>query len=157
MLSFLRKLLGGAGQSSPPAGASPGGQQSGHGVSPDERIEDLYEEFCKTFCFRPGVNFMDYLKAEGHTDLIQWFHWTTPEPEPKGIIRLVVATTRLGHNIWDKKGLMIYHEGNWDRGGGPTDDSKQALSVLAKILGKRITVGYRDKPDGPILAIKFEP
>jgi hypothetical protein len=156
MIGFLRKLFGGSGQASAPTG-DPSPRQSGQSVGPDEKIEDLYEEFCRTFCFRPGVNFMDYLKAEGHTDLIQWFHWTTPEPEPKGIIRLVVATTRLGQNIWDKKGLVLFHEGNWDRGGGPSDYSKQALSVLAKILGKRIRIGYTEKQNGPILQITFEP
>ena len=157
MISFLRKLLGGSGQTSAPAGAGSSGQESGPSVRPDEKIEDLYEEFCRTFNFRPGANFMDYLKAEGHTDLIQWFHWSTPEPEPKGIIRLVVATTRAGQNIWDKKGMTFYHEGNWDQGGGPSDRSIEALTLLAKILGKRIQVGFREKPDGPIKVLTFEP
>src|SRR5947209_809489 len=155
MISFLRKLLGGSGQTSASAGAGSSGQQSGHSVAPDEKIEDLYEEFSRTFCFRPGMNFMDYLKAEGHTDLIQWFHWSTQEPEPKAIIRLVVATTRLGQNIWDKQGFSLYHDGSWDRGGGPSDYTKNALSVLAKVLGKPITVYYTEKQDGPILLIKF--
>jgi hypothetical protein len=115
-----------------------------------EKIEDLYEEFCRTFCFRPGVNFMDYLKAEGHTDLIKWFHWTTPEPEPKAIIRLMVATTRAGQHVWDKKGLSLFHDGSWDRGGGPSDYTKDALSVLAKVLVKPIKVGYQEKQYGPI-------
>jgi hypothetical protein len=157
MISFLRKLFGRSGQTSTPTNTGSSGQQSAQSVGPDEKIEDLYDEFCRTFCFRPGVNFMDYLKAEGHTDLIQWFHWTTPEPEPKAIIRLVVATTRLGQNIWDKKGFSLYHDGSWDRGGGPSDYTKDALSVLAKVLGKPITVGYTVIQDGPIMLIKFEP
>jgi len=51
---------------------------------------------------------------------------------------------------------MLY-EGNWDRGGLPGRDSLDAVSVLAQILAKPIKIFYREKADGELMVMKFEP
>jgi hypothetical protein len=157
MIGLLRKLFGrsrGTDTRSDPALSA----KAAKDVRPDEPLEDVYKEFCATVCFRPNTNLMEYLKANGHTDLINWFHWDTTEPEPKALIRLFVSTTRRGDALWEKKGLTLYHDGGWDiTGGGPSQYTQDALSVLAKILQKSIKVGYTEKPDGPIIMMVFEP
>ncbi len=158
MIGLLRKLFGKSPATENRSGPAPSAGAA-KDVRPDEPLEDVYKEFCATVCFRPNTNLMEYLKANGHTDLIKWFHWDTTEPEPKALIRLFVSTTRRGDRIWEKKGgLMLYHDGGWDiTGGGPSQYTQDALSVLAKILEKPIKVGYTEKPGGPIMVMVFEP
>jgi hypothetical protein len=127
-------------------------------VERGETLEDLYKEFCATVCFRPGVNLMDYLKENGHTDLMDWFHWDTIEPEPKSLIRLFVATTRTGQNLWEKKGLTFVRDGGWDINKGcPSDATEAALAKLAKILEKPIKLGFKMKPDAEWRVLEFNP
>jgi len=150
MAGFLRKLFS-------KGHSSETGTSAATGVRSDERMEDLYEEFCRTFCHRPGVNFMDHLNEEGVTRLIDWLHWDTSDPVPKSFIRLAVDATRGGHKIWEKKGLSMYYEGGWDQGGRPGQESRDALSVLAQVLGKPIKLYYREKPDSSDMVMEFEP
>jgi hypothetical protein len=145
---FFRNWLGTAPQAGPPAA----------GVRPEESIDDLYAEFCRTFCHRPGVNFMDFLKAEGITRMIDWLRPTTPCAVPKGFIRLAVDSTRKGSNVWGTSDpIVMNYEGNWDHGGLPGRESLDALSVLAQILGKPIKLYYREKQNGGGMVAEFHP
>lgn len=54
-------------------------------------------------------------------------------------------------------GISMLYEGNWDHGGLPGQESLDAVSVLAQILGKPIKLFYRTKPDGEPMVMKFEP
>jgi hypothetical protein len=157
MFERLVKAVTGALRPDGQPAAKAGNQKARTEVGPDESIEDLYNEFCETFCFRPGENLMEYLRANGHTDLVQWFNWDTTEPEPKGLIRLFVGSTRGGHRIWEKQGISVYHDGGWDlTGGGPSEVTKRALAEFAKVIEKPITVFYREKPDGPVMQMVFQ-
>lgn len=48
-------------------------------------------------------------------------------------------------------------EGNWDRGGLPSQESQDALSVLPQVLGKPLKLYYRETPDGPDMVKEFLP
>jgi hypothetical protein len=147
MLDRLRRLFGTA----PPV------ERGGTGVRPDESLDDLYAEFRRTFCHRPGVNFMAFLEAEGLTRLIAWLR---PDGEcalPKSLIRLFVDGTRRGVNVWDVPGLSLNYEGNWSHGGLPAQESRDALSVLAQVLGKPIKLYYTERPDGETRVLEFQP
>lgn len=96
-----------------------------------EEAQADYEAFCADFCLRPGTRFMDFLEAQGVTRLKRWLHWTTPEPEPKAFIRLMLELTRHGRQLGDQPGISMLLEGRWSQGGGPSSASREALSVLA--------------------------
>ena len=51
---------------------------------------------------------------------------------------------------------MLY-EGNWDDGGLPESDSREAMSVLAQALGKPIKLFYRPRPDAEVMVMEFQP
>jgi hypothetical protein len=139
-------------------GKSPQARGGAAGVRPDESLDDLYAEFCRTFCHRPGVNFMDFLKAEGVTRMIDWLRPDSPCALPKGFIRLAVDATRKGYKVWEvREPIYMNYEGNWDQGGLPGRESLDALSVLAQILGKPIKLYYREKPDGELMVMDFQP
>lgn len=149
----MRRLLSGSRRSDAKAPAPARADDA-----PGESLEDLYKEFCATFCFKPGTNLMQYLKDNGYTDLIKWLHWDTNEPEPKGLIRLFVSSTREGYRSWEQSGITLVHDGGWDiTGGGPSQSTQKALSELAKILEKKILVGYKEKPGGTWMKMDFEP
>lgn len=145
--SFIRRLFGTA----PPSKAT------AQGVRPDESLTELHAEFCRTFCHRPQVNFMDCIRRQDVTRLVDWLHGETTDPLAQSFIRLAVDGTRKGHRIWEKQGLSMLFEGNWDRGGLPSQQSQEALSILAQVLGKPIKLYYREKPDGPDLVLEFQP
>ena len=156
-MGLLGKLFGKS-RGSESGTATNCGASDGTGVMPDESIDDLYEEFCRTFHFRPGVNFMDFLKAEGLTRMIEWLHPSTPCALPKGFIRLAVDATRKGSTFWERRGISMYYEGNWTPGGGlPPQESRDALSVLAQIIEKPIKLYYTEKQDGPMMVMEFVP
>ena len=144
---FFRRLFG----------TTPPSAEAAEGVRPDESLEALHAEFCRSFCHRPGVNFMEFLRSQGVTRLIDWLHWDTNDPLARSFIRLAVDATRRGHKIWEKPGLTMSYEGNWDHGGLPGQESRDALSVLAQVLGKPIKLYYQEKPDGPHLVMEFKP
>ena len=145
--SFIRRLFG----TTPPTEAT------AEGVRPDESLEALHAEFCRTFCHRPQVNFIDFLRRQGVTRLIDWLQWQTADPLAQSFIRLAVDGTRKGHEIWEKQGLSMLFEGNWDRGGLPSRESQEALSVLAQVLGIPLKLYYRAQPDGPDMVLEFQP
>jgi hypothetical protein len=120
-----------------------------------EQAKADYEEFCATFCHRPGTNFIDFLKAERVTQMLDWLQWSTPEAEPKAFIRLMLEMQKQGKNIWDQPGISMLHEGRWSKGGGPSRLSRDALSVLAQILKKPIKVYYHIKPNDPLMVMEF--
>jgi hypothetical protein len=130
---------------------------SAAGVRPDESLDDLYAEFCRSFCHRPGVNFMDSLKADGVTRMIDWLRPDSPCAIPKAFIRLAVDATRKGNKVWEQPGLSMLYEGNWSQGGLPGQESRDAVSVLAQILGKTIKLYYRESQDGPLVVMEFQP
>src|SRR5688572_12058798 len=131
MIGFLRKRLD-------PHSAP-------EGVRDDESLEALYDEFCRTFCHKPGVNFMKFMKDEGVTHLIDWLRPETPCALPKGFIRLAVDATRKGYKFWEQPGVNMMYEGNWTEGGGlPPKESLDAVSVMAQILEKPIKLYYTD-------------
>jgi len=139
-------------------GTSPQGGGGTAGVRPEEGLDNLYAEFCRTFCHRPGVNFMDFLKAEGVTLMIDWLQPATPCALPKGFIRLAVDATRKGYKVWEgQEPIIMNYEGNWDQGGLPGRESLDAVSVLAQILGKSIKLYYREKPEGELMVMEFKP
>jgi hypothetical protein len=143
-MGFFKKLFGGT-----PA--------STQGVRAEESIEALHEEFCRTFCHRPGVNFMAILQADGATRLIEWLQPSTPCALPKGFVRLAVDGTRRGIKFWEQPGITMVYEGNWSNGGLPPQESQDALSVLAQILGKPIKLYYQQQENGPQMVKEFEP
>ena len=147
MAGFLQKLFGGKKQPQPAAG-----------VQPDESLDDLYEEFCRTFCHKPGVNFMQYLREKNATRMIAWLHPSTPCALPKSFIRLFVGTTRAGQNLWEKPGVTMAYNGNWTAGGGlPPQESQDALSVLAQMWEKPIKLYYTETEGGPTMVMMFHP
>lgn len=100
---------------------------------------------------------MDSLRRDGVTRLIDWLHWETTDPLAHSFIRLAVDGVRKGHKIWEKQGLSLLFEGNWDRGGLPSQASRESLFVLAQALGKPIKLFYRENPEGPDLVLEFRP
>lgn len=144
--SFIRKLFGTTAPS----------EAAAEGVRPDESLEALHAEFCGTFCHRPQVNFMEFLQRQGVTRLIDWLRWETADSLAQSFIQLAVDGTRKGHRIWEKQGLSMLFEGNWDRGGLPSQESQEALSVLAQVLGKPIKLHYREHADGPDKVLEFQ-
>jgi hypothetical protein len=120
-----------------------------------EQAKADHETFSATFCVRPGTNFIEFLKAEGATRMLEWLQWCTPEAEPKAFIRLMLGMQKQGKNIWDQPGISMLHEGRWSQGGGPSHFSRDALSVLAQILEKPIKVYYRKKPSDPLMVMEF--
>jgi hypothetical protein len=174
MFGTLRKLLG-ATTSTEPA-SSPYGDRDSNPVAAvsitgaanegpkgvasaweGEQAKPDYEVFCASFCFRPETRLMDFLEAEGVTRLKSWFHWSTPEAEPKALIRLMLELMRQGVKIWEQPGLSLFLDGRWSQGGGPSSESQAALSVLTQILVKPIKVYYRQKPAEPIMVMEFRP
>ncbi len=143
-MSLLRKLFG--------KGDAPAAEEKPRSVGDDEPLEALYEEFCTTVCVRPGVLLMEHLKAEGHTELIEWLHWDTDQPEPKSLIRAAVAMARGGRGFWEVEGpvRMTRTEGS------PPPHTAKALADLAKVLGLGITL-YCEEPDGGETVIEFPP
>jgi hypothetical protein len=127
------------------------------GVSSDESIEALHAEFCRTFCHCPGVNFMDFLKAQGVTRMIDWLQPTSPCAIPKGFIRLAVDATRKGYKFWELPSISMNYEGNWSQGGLPPRESLDALSVLSQILGKSIKLYYSEREGSELMVKTFEP
>src|SRR5262245_16391641 len=97
-----------------PKGTAPA--REGEHARPD------YETFCAQFCFRPDTKLVDFLEAQGVTRLLAWLHWSTPEAEPKALIRLMLELMRRGQQIWDQPGISLFIDGRWSQGGGPSSD-----------------------------------
>jgi hypothetical protein len=174
MLGSLRKLFGSPAADQPVA--SPYGERDNNPVAvvsimgaanegpkgvasahEGEQAKSDFDRFYASFYFRSETKLMDFLEAEGVTRLKSWFHWSTPDAEPKAIMRLMLELTRQGMNIWDQPGISLYLDGRWSQGGGPSSESQAALSVLAQILEKPIKVYYRQKPSEPIMVAEFRP
>ena len=152
-MGILQKLFGKSSAPASAAGAKPG-------VQANESTEDIYPEFCDTFCIRPGVKLMDFLKENNVTRLIAWLNPATPCALPKGFIRMSVDATRKGYNIWEHKdkGISMSYEGNWTKNGGlPDQESLDALSVLAQVLDIRMNLYYTETEGGPQMVMRFEP
>ena len=113
-----------------------------------------YEEFCATFCVRPGTSLMELLRTQGHRDLLRWLDPSSDEAEPKAVVRLLVEATRQGLNLWDQRGITLYLEGRWSRG-GPSDQTRQALGFLAEALHLPVTL-YHRKAQGSDQVTKME-
>jgi hypothetical protein len=137
MGKLIRRLFGGAiPPSVPPAafdlrdanpvagasisGAAEDGPMTAATALEGEEARPDYEAFCVSFCFRPGTRLMDFLQAEGVTQLQSWLHGRTPEAEPKAFIRLMLELMRRGQNIWDQPGISLFLDGHWSLAGGPT-------------------------------------
>jgi hypothetical protein len=120
-----------------------------------------YDEFCEGFEYQPGKRLMkDYVLAEDDRRLSTWLDWQGREPEPKAIMRLMLAMMRSRENIWDKPNLVLFRQGQWSAGGGPSPASQECLSVMAQLIGKMITVSYKssqDAPDTDLKTLRFEP
>ena len=119
---------------------------------PATGIEAEFAEFKETFHLKPNVLFMDYLKEERVTNLVEWFDPASDYPEPKAFIRMINDTTRRGVNIWDQTGITMNLES-----GLPAQHSQECLSVLAQILGFPLTTYYRETPDSDLQKLIFEP
>lgn len=141
--SLLQKWFG------PPAPA---------GVRPEENLDDVFVEFQRTFCHRPGVNFVEFLQANGVTRLLEWLSPRSDCPIPKSFIRLSVDATRRGYRVWEnRQPLVMNYEGNYSQGGLPAQESLDALSVLAQVLELPIRLYYRENPEAPLLVREFAP
>ena len=117
----------------------------------DEAARREYDAFCAQFCFQPGRNFREFLEAEKVTRLIAWLEPQSGEPEPRAFIRLILDMIGRGQNVWDQPGISMLVEGRWSQGGGSSQESRDAISVLSQILGMPIKVYFRETPDGPLL------
>ena len=149
MAGFLKRLFGG--KKEEPAPAS---QVACEG----EPLEAVYEEFCATFCHKPGQNFMAYARQHADEEFLRWLHWDNEEPEPKALIRLLVDMTRNGQYIWDmKEGFEMYHHGGWDRGGGPSEETGKGLAILAEEWGVTFTVYYEETENGTMMYARYSP
>jgi hypothetical protein len=123
-----------------------------------EPLEAVYQEFCATFCHKPGVNFMTWARGNTGGWFFKWLHPDSNEPEPKAILRLLVDMTRSGQHVWElDKGFSMYHEGSWHRGGGPSDETCAGLNVLAEAFGLEFKVYYTEFEDGPYMVKRFTP
>ena len=125
----------------------------------EENLQEEHDHFCASFQFKPGVLFLEFLRKEGVTRMIEWIDWRSPYPEPKAIIRLVLDMQQRGENFWDQSGITIFVAGSRSDGGGPSQESQDAISVFAQITGKPVKVYYRDKAggDAPLVVKEFEP
>jgi hypothetical protein len=137
--------------------ADKGGPVMSASAGEGEEAKPDYQAFADTFHVWPGVKMMDFLDAEKVTRLKAWLHWSTPEAEPKAFIRLMLELMRRGVDLRDQPGLSLYVDGRWSQGGGPSQESQDALSVLAQVLQKPIKVFFRKKPSEPILVMEFNP
>ena len=148
MAGFFKRLFGGKQGQPPPQRESCEG----------EPLSAVYEEFCATFCHKPGQNFMAYARQHADEEFLRWLHWDNEEPEPKALFRLLVDMTRNGEYVWDlKEGFEMYHDGSWHRGGGPSEETQQGLAVLAEEWGVQFTVYYTETEDGPFMYHRFSP
>jgi hypothetical protein len=134
----------------------PKGVAYAHG---EENLEEEHRQFCESFCFKPGVRLMDFLKQEGITRMVDWLDWRSPYPEPKAIIRLALDMIQRGENFWDQAGICMFVTGARANRGEPAQESQDAISVLSQITGKPIKVYYHDQPgsDAPLMVKEFEP
>jgi hypothetical protein len=147
MAGFLKRVFGGK---KAEADARP--------TCENEPLQAVFEEFCATFCHKPGQNFMADARANADEEFLRWLRWDNDEPEPKAILRLMVDLTRSGRHVWEcEKGFSLYHEGSWYRGGGPSEASCNALSVLAQVWGVPFTVYYTEFEGGPYMVKRFTP
>jgi hypothetical protein len=146
MAGFLRKLFGSA-------SATPAFTTTANAVQSAEESAALYDEFCRTFCHRPGVNFMEFLKSEGVTRMIDWLNPAIVSPLPKAFVRQMVNATRKGEQVWDMAAISLLLEGE----GLPDQNSQDALSVLSQILEKPIKVFYRTTADSELMVLRFAP
>jgi hypothetical protein len=160
---FFRKLFGGRATPRPSRAAdnlnaNPLAIASLDGVSPDDLsgkahaagergIEREFARFRESFCFRPGENLVSHIEARRMAGLRDWLDWRSPEPEPKAFVRLALAMSDHGLHIWDQAGIDLYLHGRWDIGGGCTDESFEALTALAGVLGKPIKLFYKESAE----------
>ena len=148
MGGFLKRLFGSKTPESPPAAAS----------CENESLEAVYEEFCATFCHKPGRNFMAWARKNTEESFLKWLHWDNEEPEPKAMLRLLVDMTRNGQHVWElDKGFSMYHEGSWDRGGGPSQATCEGLNVLAEAFKLDFKVYFTEFEGGPYMVTRFSP
>jgi hypothetical protein len=122
-----------------------------------EAGQAAYEEFARTFCLRPGTNFVDFLDQEGVTALKMWLDPRTSSPEARAFIALVLEMQRRGENLWDPEGISIFRQGAEGHGGRPGREEEEALSVLAQVIAKPVQVYYRPTPGADFHVLKFEP
>ena len=116
-------------------------------TDPNESLEDLYREFCETFCVQPGIPLMSRIHAQPDHFLREWLRWDTNRPEPKALIRLGVSWARSGRP-WDSPPLDMYIEGEAADDGGPSDESVMGLSWFCKETGSPITIFWESLKDG---------
>jgi hypothetical protein len=121
------------------------------------------DEFLARFHHRPGIRLLDYINDCNDERLRSWFDWRCPEPEPEAFVRLMLAMMRAGREVWDQPGIKLFLQGRWSQGPGPSQQSIEAISVLAQLIGKTITELYTEtkKVDGPsdppYKTLTFEP
>ncbi|MDQ2730407.1 MAG: hypothetical protein M3Y56_02005 [Armatimonadota bacterium] len=125
----------------------------------DPESEREYNEFCAAFCFRPGENLMDFVAVHHITLLQRWFNPNNHQPEPKAIIRLALQLMSQNWNLWDYPSIGVYVKGRWSQGGGPSQESQDAISVLSQVLDKPIKVLYpkTSDPDAMVHVLNFNP
>ena len=124
---------------------------------PDEPLEALYAEFCRTFCVEPGVPLMSRIQADEDHFLRDWLRWDTDRPEPKALIRLGVSAFRGGLQVWDGQPLDMYIEGEREDDGGPSEESITGLSWFCKETGSPITIYWESLADGQMKVTKITP
>ena len=139
-------------------GAQPQADAAVSAVRPEESRDDLYTEFRRTFRHRPGVNFVEFLNAEGITRMIDWLQPSNPCAVPHAFVQLAVDATRNGKKLWEiREPICINYEGNRNNGGPPSQDTLDALSVLAQILDKPVKLYYPEKSGGQLMVMEFQP
>ncbi len=118
-----------------------------------------HQEFCDNFCHRPDCNLVrDYVLAEDDRRLSAWLDWQGHEPEGRAFLRLMTAMMRAGENIWNQTGITLFRQGQWETGPEPTPISQDALSGIAQLIGKKITVFYKLSATADEMKfLRFEP
>lgn len=119
-----------------------------------EAFQREFEGFFAVFCHRPGERLIEYIESSGDDRLRSWFDWKCPEPEPKALAGMMIALAHSGRNIWDQEGITLYLQGRWSRGGGPSEQSQECLSVISQLIGKPISVFYHPEPSRPPESMK---
>ena len=151
----MLRWLKGKGAPKPPAAVTfrfagnPSASERDSRVQEGETREALFDEFARTFCHRPGENFVQEIQRVNAYKLLDWLSPKSGEAESMAFVSLAVDATRMGIRFWEQSGIVGFR-----LGGEPPRRSVDALSVLAQSVGIPIKL-YWETPEGDTRLIEF--